>query len=91
MRATTEVEEKIQTEEVVETLPRLVVYNDSFNTFDHVILSFQEVLGYDEIRAEQLAWNIHNTGRAIVKEDVYETLVPFDTALKDRELDSRIE
>jgi ATP-dependent Clp protease adaptor protein ClpS len=85
-----QVDEQIETKEESDLLLRLVVFNDNFNTFDHVILSFMEVLGYDEIRSEQLAYNIHNTGQATVKAGNINELVPFCDALCERKLDARI-
>lgn len=84
------VEEEIRTKEEESPLFRLIVFNDNFNTFDHVILSFMEVLGYDEIQSEQLALNIHNTGKAVVKDGEFDVLKPFCDSLCEREIDARI-
>lgn len=77
--------------EDIENTHRLVVFNDDLLPFDTVISAFCEILHYDSIRSEQLAWNIHNTGRAIVKTDLYTKLIPFYEKLSQRELTCEIQ
>jgi ATP-dependent Clp protease adaptor protein ClpS len=86
----TEIDEETFIEEKEEIVYRLIVFDDDFNTFNHVIISFMDVLGYGEIRSEQLAWNIHNTGKAVVKEGKLEHLLINCQGLRDRKLDARI-
>lgn len=51
-----------------EKSPRLVVYNDSVNTFDHVVTLLQNICGHTYLQAYQCAVIIHNTGSCTVKE-----------------------
>jgi ATP-dependent Clp protease adaptor protein ClpS len=70
---------------------QIVVYDDDFNTFDHVIRCFVRVLGHTAFQAEQLALLIHNTGRAAVKGGAHEILSPLKDALVERGLSAVIE
>jgi ATP-dependent Clp protease adaptor protein ClpS len=70
---------------------QIVVYDDDFNTFDHVIRCFVRILGHTSFQSEQLAMLIHNTGRASVKGGPYEALEPLKDALVERGLSAVIE
>ncbi len=65
---------------------QLVIYNDDFNTFDHVIESIIKVCKHDPIQAEQCTFLIHYKGKCSVKKGTYETLEPMCTALLERGL-----
>ncbi len=49
-----------------EDLWAVIVWNDDVNTFDHVIKALVEILRHTSRRAEQLAWQVHQTGKAVV-------------------------
>lgn len=88
-----------QTETLVEELvmeqlvdqKNLIVYNDDFNTFDHVISSLISVCGHDALQAEQCTWIIHHNGKCQVKTGEYERLEPMCTGLLDRGITAEIE
>lgn len=88
-----------QTETLVEELvleqlvdqKNLIVYNDDFNTFDHVINSLIKVCGHDALQAEQCTWIIHHNGKCQVKAGEYERLEPMCTGLLDRGITAEIE
>lgn len=69
----------------------LLIYNDDFNTFDHVINSLIKVCKHTAIQAEQCALIIHNTGKCKVKSGAYDDLEPMCIALLDRGLSAVIE
>ena len=69
----------------------LIVYNDDFNTFDHVINSLIKVCGHDSLQAEQCTWIIHFNGKCQVKSGTYEKLEPMCTGLLDRGISAEIE
>jgi len=69
----------------------LIVFNDDFNTFDHVIDSLIKVCKHKPIQAEQCAWLIHHKGKCQVKRGEYDTLEPMCTALLDRGLSAEIQ
>ncbi len=69
----------------------LIVYNDDYNTFDHVINSLIKVCKHEAMQAEQCTWLIHHKGKCQVKRGEYETLEPLCTALLDRGISAEIE
>ncbi|NRA11410.1 MAG: ATP-dependent Clp protease adaptor ClpS [Crocinitomicaceae bacterium] len=91
--AETEILEQVGTE-TVETLIEnkdLIVYNDDYNTFDHVIDSLIKVCKHKPIQAEQCTWLVHYKGKCQVKRADYDTLEPMCTALLDRGISAEIE
>jgi ATP-dependent Clp protease adaptor protein ClpS len=70
---------------------QLIVYNDDFNTFDHVIDSLIKVCKHDPIQAEQCTFLIHYKGKCSVKKGTYEELEPMCTALLERGITAEIE
>ena len=48
-----------------EDLWAIIVWNDDVTTFQTVIEAFVEILGHTVERADQLAWKIHRTGKAV--------------------------
>jgi len=76
-------EEVLLLEEEAE-LRNLVVYNDDFNTFDHVIKTLMDVCGHQAEQAEQCTLLIHYKGKCAVKTGTYEELEPMCTAIHDR-------
>ena len=78
-------------EEVAVEDKQLIVYNDDFNTFDHVIESLIKVCKHDSIQAEQCTFLIHYKGKCSVKKGSYEALEPMCTALLERGITAEIE
>lgn len=70
---------------------QIIVYNDDFNTFDHVIESLIKVCKHDPIQAEQCTFLIHYKGKCSVKKGSYEVLEPMCTALLERGITAEIE
>jgi ATP-dependent Clp protease adaptor protein ClpS len=48
-----------------EDLWAVIVWNDDVTTFQTVIQAFVEIFHHTVERADQLAWKIHNTGKAV--------------------------
>ncbi|MEQ9404130.1 MAG: ATP-dependent Clp protease adaptor ClpS [Cyclobacteriaceae bacterium] len=74
-----EIEEEVTTEESITTedVRDLMVYNDDFNTFDHVIQTLVKVCKHDIHQAEQCTYLIHYKGKCSVKKGMYEELKPM--------------
>ncbi len=70
--STTETQEQTFTlEELLagfKELHRLILWNDDYNTFDHVINCMIKYLDYTESQAERIAWKVHNEGKCAVLE-----------------------
>jgi ATP-dependent Clp protease adaptor protein ClpS len=88
METETLVEEKVVEKLVDER--NLIVFNDDFNTFDHVIESLIKVCKHDPIQAEQCTHIIHYKGKCDVKSGHYEALEVMCTGLLDRGISAEI-
>lgn len=82
-----------RTDELTQKQDRLslVLYNDDFNTFEHVIESLIDVCHHTPEQAEQCALIVHHKGRYEVKSGTYKRLLPMKNSLIDRELTAAIE
>ncbi len=78
-------------EEVAVEGKQLIVYNDDFNTFDHVIDALIKVCKHDPVQAEQCTFIIHYKGKCSVKKGSFEQLEPMCTALLERGITAEIE
>lgn len=90
MSQTETLAEELVLEQLVDQ-KNLIVYNDDYNTFDHVISSLIKVCGHDALQAEQCTWIIHHSGKCQVKTGDYERLEPMCTGLLDRGISAEIE
>lgn len=69
----------------------LILYNDDFNTFDHVIECLVKYCRHSPEAAEQCAFIVHYHGKCTVKYGTYEDLKPKCLALLDQGLSATIE
>ncbi len=77
--------------EVKVTTHSIILYNDDFNTFDHVITCLVQICNHEVIQAEQCAWIVHTNGKCIVKTGEYKELEPLCTLLLEKGLSAIIE
>lgn len=68
----------------------LVVFNDDFNTFEHVIQTLIRVCRHTPEQAEQCTWIIHHRGKCTVKTGTYEELQPMREAICLEGIDAKI-
>jgi len=52
----------------------LILHNDDFNTFHHVIASLMEICRHELLQAEQCAYIVHHKGKCDVKSGTYDEL-----------------
>jgi len=85
-------EEQVDVMEAVETtdLMDLVVFNDDFNTFEHVIATLIRVCRHSPEQAEQCTWLIHHKGKCTVKTGDIEELNPMKQAICEVGIDAKI-
>lgn len=78
--------------EVIEDtdLKKLVVFNDDFNTFQHVIDTLIRVCKHTPQQAEQCTWLIHYKGKCTVRSGTEEVLKPMCEAICEAGIDARI-
>jgi ATP-dependent Clp protease adaptor protein ClpS len=70
---------------------KIVLINDDFNSFEHVIKCLIRYCKHTFEQAEQSALLVHDTGKCIVKEGFLQDLKPICEALLDRGLSAEIE
>ncbi|MFO7852209.1 MAG: ATP-dependent Clp protease adaptor ClpS [Bacteroidota bacterium] len=68
----------------------LILFNDDYNTFDHVIESLVEICGHDPVQAEQCALIAHHKGSCEVKFGRKRVLLSMQTGLLDRNLSCEV-
>ncbi len=68
----------------------LVVFNDDFNTFEHVIETLIRVCRHTAEQAEQCTMIIHHRGRCSVKKGPISKLKPMKEAICDVGIDARV-
>ena len=68
----------------------LVVFNDDFNTFDHVINTLMRVCKHSQEQAEQCTWIIHYRGKCAVKNGSFLELKPMRDSICHAGIDARI-
>ena len=85
MRFDFQTEEEVAVEVAVddEELRDLVVYNDDFNTFEHVTATLIKICKHDPQQAEQCTYIIHFKGKCCVKKGTYKELKPMREGVCD--------
>ena len=79
-----------EVDEVTVDEQNVVIYNDDFNTFEHVIATLIKVCKHTNEQAEQCTWLIHHKGKCAVKSGEFEKLVPIKNAICDAGIDAKI-
>lgn len=82
----TDLLEAIETTEVMD----LIVFNDDFNTFEHVIDTLIKVCNHSVEQAEQCTWIIHYKGKCTVKTGSFDFLKPMKEAICEAGIDAKI-
>ena len=79
MQMDLDIEEEVKISEDIdsENVRDLMVFDDDFNTFDHVINTLVKVCKHDVHQAEQCTFLIHYKGKCSVKKGIYEDLKPM--------------
>lgn len=78
-------------EELIDQEARdLVVFNDDFNTFEHVIQVLMKVCKHTHEQAEQCTLIIHYRGKCSVKKGSREELKPLCEAILDSGIQAAI-
>lgn len=86
-----EPKEILEEETVVQEPAKVILFNDEVHTFDEVIGQIIKATGCDEMKAETLTWEVHNTGRAMVYLGPITTCVQVSHVLEEIELITQIE
>lgn len=68
----------------------LIVYNDDYNTFEHVIETLIKVCKHNPQQAEQCTYIIHYKGKCAVKRGPYNELKPMREGITERGIKAAI-
>ena len=79
-------EENFKRKETLKNNKKLIVLNDDFNTFDHVI----KICNHTNHQAEQCTYLIHYKGRCTVKEGNNQKLIKLKEQIKGEGLNAII-
>ena len=83
-------QEDVLVDEMVSREHEIIVYNDEFNTFDHVIEILIESCDHNPIQAEQCTLIIHYNGKCAVKSGEYKDLKPRCTKILEAGINAEI-
>ena len=86
-----EVEELVEEDIDQDGMRNLIVHNDDFNTFDHVINTLIKVCKHNLQQAEQCTYLIHYRGRCAVKKGSFHELKPMKEGINDAGISATIE
>jgi ATP-dependent Clp protease adaptor protein ClpS len=91
-RTSTQQKELVEVLDAVEITDRkdLVVFNDDFNTFEHVIETLIAICRHSLEQAEQCTWIIHHKGKCTVKTGSFEELNPMRQGICEKGIDAKI-
>jgi ATP-dependent Clp protease adaptor protein ClpS len=70
---------------------RLILWNDDFNTFEHVIHCLMKYLDYNEPQSEVIAWTVHNEGKCVILEGSFTEIEIYRKIFKQEGLTVSIE
>ncbi len=72
-----EIHHSSKNKKTADRVKELVLYNDNYNTFDHVIDCLEIICDHDVIQAEQCALFTHNKGFCIIKKGKLDELESY--------------
>ena len=80
-----DIQEEVLVADVIDqnNIRDLMVYNDDFNTFEHVINTLIKVCKHDVHQAEQCTYLIHYKGKCSVKKGMFEDLKPMREGISE--------
>ena len=87
----TDSEEEIEVVDKEDTVKKIVVYNDDFNTIEHVIYCLEKYCEHTTEKAIELTLEIHEKGSSVVKDGSAISLRPIRASLNENGLNAQIE
>lgn len=90
--STQEVEEPdtITTNDVTNAA-KVILFNDDIHTFDDVIVQLMKATSCSMERAEELAWEVHNKGKAVVYDGDLPDCLKVSSILEEIALHTQVE
>lgn len=90
MSAKEKISEQVLVEEAISFDNEIVMYNDDYNTFDHVIDTLIKVCNHTSEQAEQCSLIVHYKGKCTVKTGSIDELTPQCSRLLEAGLSAEI-
>lgn len=84
-------EEEVEVLDKQEVLNEIILYNDDYNTFEHVIDCLIHYCQHHPLQAEQCALLVHYKGKCSVKMGTMKVLKPICETLQEKGLSAVIE
>lgn len=84
-------EQKVESEVLVQSPVKVILFNDDIHTFEEVIGQLIKALRCDSTTAESLAWEVHNYGKAAVFEGPMDECIMVSGILEEIALHTQIE
>jgi len=78
-------------DELVNPTKAIILYNDDYNTFPHVLECLRKYCGHSMEQAEQCTMIVHHNGKCDIKHGSFEKLKPICEALLEQGLTAKIE
>ena len=69
----------------------VILFNDEVHTFEEVIGQLVKATGCSRSEAEDMAWTVHNEGKATVYEGTFEECFEVQSVLKEIQLVTEIQ
>jgi ATP-dependent Clp protease adaptor protein ClpS len=82
---------ELEEETLTQDPAKVILFNDDIHTFDEVITQLIKATRCSEGKAEALAWEVHNTGRAAVYSGELPKCVEVSSILEEIRLMTQIE
>ncbi|MEW6509358.1 MAG: ATP-dependent Clp protease adaptor ClpS [Bacteroidota bacterium] len=82
---------ELDEEVLVQEPAKVILFNDDVHTFDEVIGQLMKAIRCSEPRAEGLAWEVHNNGKAVVYSGELVRCVEVSGVLEEIQLMTQIE
>jgi len=70
---------------------RLILWNDDFNSFEHVIYCLIKYLDYNDAQAEKIAWEVHTKGKCAILEGSFTEVEVYRKILQQEGLTVSVE
>jgi len=87
----TQIESSVELLEEVDVQPKIILYNDNHNSFEHVILCLMAYCRHNMTQAEQCATIVHNKGKYAIKHGEIDELISINNQLIANDLTTEIQ
>jgi len=84
-------QEEKDTDVLVDHPAKVILFNDDVHSFDEVIEQLIKATGCTTTKAESLAWEVHNNGKAMVFEGIMDECLRVSHILEEISLNTQIE